>query len=133
MAFKRRTILAQIQQHETVVGAGVELSGNLESAGNIQINGAFSGIVKADGDVIVSASGRVDAPIDAKNATIAGIVNGNINVLKELDILETGKVFGDITCKVLSVQPGAAFSGRCVMHTKLPEQEIVKPTYEIGE
>ena len=109
MAFKRRTILAQIQQHETVVGAGVELSGNLESAGNIQINGAFSGIVKADGDVIVSASGRVDAPIDAKNATIAGIVNGNINVLKELDILETGKVFGDITCKVLSVQPGAAF------------------------
>jgi len=131
--FKKRTILAQINQPETIVGTDVELQGKLESAGNIQINGIFNGEVNAEGDVIVSTTGKVNAPISARNVTVAGTVFGNINTSEELEILESGKVFGDIACKILSVKPGGAISGKVTMHASIPEQEIVKPTYEMGE
>ncbi len=128
--FKKREILAQVPHFETIVGTGVTLSGKLEAKNNIQINGSFSGEVIAEGDVIIGAEGEVNAPISAKNATIAGKVNGDINVVDELDILSSGKVFGNISAKTLSIKHGGIFSGKSTMHAKLEDQDIVKPTYE---
>lgn len=127
---KKREILAQVPSAETIVGTGVTLSGKLEAKHNIQINGIFTGEVIAEGDVIVGAKGEVNAPISAKNATIAGAVNGDINVVDELDILSSGKVSGNISAKVLSIKPGGIFSGKSTMHAKTEDQRIVKPTYE---
>lgn len=127
---KRRSILAQVQHFETIVGTGVTLAGRLEAKHHIQINGTFSGEVVAEGDVIVGDQGEVNAPISAKNVTIAGIVNGDVNVVNELDILATGKVFGNISAKVLSIKPGGILSGKSIMHATVEDQKIVKPTYE---
>ena len=128
--FKKRSILAQVSQAETVVGTGIVLSGRIDAKNNIQINGSFTGDVIAEGDIIISAEGEVNGPISAKNITIAGTVNGNINVVNELDILSTGKVFGDISSKILSIKPGGILSGKSIMHAELEEQKIVRPTYE---
>uniref|UniRef100_A0A7C4M2B3 Polymer-forming cytoskeletal protein n=1 Tax=candidate division CPR3 bacterium TaxID=2268181 RepID=A0A7C4M2B3_UNCC3 len=128
--FKKRTILAQVQHFETIVGTGVTLAGKLEAKHNIQINGTFSGEVVAEGDVIVGDQGEVNAPISAKNITIAGTVNGDVNVVNELDILSTGKVFGNISAKVLSIKPGGILNGKSIMHAIVDDQKIVKPTYE---
>ncbi len=128
--FKRRELMAQVTHAETIVGGGVTLSGKLEAKHNIQINGTFIGEIVAEGDVIVGSDGEVNAPIHAKNATIAGTVNGNVNVVNELDILSTGKISGDISAKALSVKRGGTLNGKCLMHGKLEEQKIVKPTYE---
>ncbi|MBI2448184.1 polymer-forming cytoskeletal protein [Candidatus Microgenomates bacterium] len=128
--FKKRELLAQVAHAETIVGGGVTLSGKIEAKHNIQINGTFSGEIVAEGDVIVGSDGEVNAPINAKNATIAGTVNGNVNVVNELDILSTGKIFGDISAKTLSVKSGGILSGRSIMHGKIEDQKIVKPTYE---
>ncbi|MFA7309126.1 MAG: polymer-forming cytoskeletal protein [Patescibacteria group bacterium] len=127
---KKRELQANVTHAETIVGAGVALSGKLEAKHNIQINGSFSGEIMAEGDVVVGTDGEVNAPIHAKNATIAGIVNGDVNVVNELDILSTGKVNGNISAKILSVKPGGIFSGSSIMHGKIEDQSIVKPTYE---
>jgi len=128
--FKKRSILAQVSQAETVVGTGIVLSGKIEAKNNIQINGSFTGEVTAEGDVIIGAEGEVNGPISAKNITVAGTVNGDINVVNELDILASGKVFGDISSKILNVKPGGILNGNSIMHAQLEEQKIVKPTYE---
>ncbi|HRY59802.1 MAG TPA: polymer-forming cytoskeletal protein [Patescibacteria group bacterium] len=128
--FKRRTMLAQVAHAETIVGLGVTLSGKIEAKNNIQINGTFIGEIVAEGDVIVGEEAEVTAPISAKNATIAGIVNGDVNVVNELDILTKGKVFGNISSKILTIKPGGIFSGKSVMHANIEDQKIVKPTYE---
>ena len=127
---KRREILAQVSVAETTVGTGVTLSGKLEAKHNIQINGTFSGEVVAEGDVIIGQNGDVNAPISAKNATIAGTVNGDINVVNELDILSSGKVSGNISAKILSIKPGGVCSGKSTMHAQTEDQKIVRPTYE---
>lgn len=122
--------MSQVVHAETVVGEGVALSGKLEAKHNIQINGTFVGEIIAEGDVVVGVEGEVDAPIHARNATIAGIVNGDVNVVSELEILSTGKVFGNISAKTLSVKPGGVLSGSSIMHGKTDDQSIVKPTFE---
>lgn len=128
--FKKRTILAQVQHFETIVGAGVSLSGKIESKNSIQVNGSFVGEIVAEGDVIIGSEAEVSGPISAKSSTIAGTVNGDVNVVDELDILSSGKVLGNISCKILTVKPGGVFSGKSVMHAKIDDQKIVKPTYE---
>ena len=127
---KKRDILAQVVQAQTIVGDGVALSGKLEAKHNVQINGIFAGEIIAEGDVIVAQNAEVHGPINAKNATIAGTVNGDIHVVNELDILASGKVFGDISSKVLLIKPGGILSGASIMHTSVEDQKIVQPTYE---
>jgi len=96
----------------------------------VQVNGTLIGELICEGDVIIGTEGEVNAPISAKNATIAGSVNGDINVINELDILPTGKIFGNVSAKVLTLKPGGVLSGKSVMHAKVDDQKIVKPTYE---
>ena len=127
---KRRSLLAQVPHAETIIGMGVNLSGTLEAKNNIQVNGTFSGKIVTDGDVIIGINGEVNAPISAKNATVGGIVNGDINVVNELDILPSGKVFGNVSAKVLDVKQGGVLNGKSIMHAKVEDQKIVKPTYE---
>ena len=127
---KRRAILAQVSQVESVVGAGVVISGKLEAKNSIQINGSFTGEIITEGDVIIGEYGEVNGPVSAKNVTVAGKINGDINVIDELEILPTGKVMGNTSSKSLSIKTGGILNGKSIMHAALEDQKIVKPTYE---
>ncbi len=128
--FKKRTMLAQVQHAETIVGVGVNLSGRIDAKHDIQVNGTFTGEIVAERDAIIGDRGEVNGPISAKNITVAGVVNGDVNVVNELDILPSGKIFGNISAKILSIKPGGILNGKCVMHAETKDQKIVKPTYE---
>ncbi len=122
---------------ETIVGTSVKLRGNLKSDGNVKIEGNLNGEIKAKGDVLVSQTADVKAKISAKNITVAGIVNGNVDAQEKLEITESGKVFGDAASNVLVIKEGAIFSGKSVMEVKsLEEKEKTpepEPEYEIEE
>jgi len=116
--FDKKIELEDIKGAETVVGASVKLKGTLKSDGNVTINGSVSGEIQTKADVFIGGSAELKANISAKNAIIAGIIQGNIKVEGELKITETGKVFGDLQAKVLNITPGAVFSGKSVMLDK---------------
>ncbi len=100
---------------ETIVGASVKLKGNLRSDGDVSIDGVVTGDLKTKGSVRVGESASVVANVKAQNITISGIVQGNIDVSDKLEITPTGRVIGDISANVLSIAPGASFSGKCLM------------------
>lgn len=129
--FDKKEELESLDSVETIVGASVKLKGTLKSEGNIRINGSISGEVKTKGSVIVGSGADVRSNINAKNASISGIVQGNIYVEDQLSVTETGKVYGDIQASVLSIAPGAVFTGKSIM----PEEkaEIIEPIAEFEE
>ena len=119
---KKEATINIANDSETIVGNSVKLRGTLKSESNIKIEGKLNGEIKTKGDVIVAQTAEIDAKISAKNITVSGNVNGNIEASEQLEITESGKVFGDIIAHVLSIKPGAIFSGKCTMEVKSLEE-----------
>lgn len=115
---------------ETIVGASVKLKGNLRSDGDILIEGVVTGDLKTKGAVVVGDTASVVANIKAQNVAISGAVQGNIEAADRLEITSSGKVIGDIAANVLSIAPGASFSGKCIMPDH-PKLEVAEPTAEV--
>lgn len=100
---------------ETIVSQGMRIEGELKSSGSIRIDGLVSGKIHTAHDLTVGPNAQIDADLIAANATIAGVVKGNITVKGALAILGSGKVIGNLSCQSLSINDGAYFSGACKM------------------
>ncbi|MDD3678648.1 MAG: polymer-forming cytoskeletal protein [Patescibacteria group bacterium] len=122
---------------ETIVGASVKLKGNLRSDGDIIIEGTVTGDLKTKGSIKIGQSASVVANIQAENIIISGSVQGNIMIKDKLEITSTGRVIGDIAANVLSISPGAVFTGNAKMpdHPKedLPEMIVEVEEIEVSE
>lgn len=100
---------------ETVVGPSVKIQGDLNSEGNIRIEGSVVGKVQTTQSVHVGEAAVIQADMQAGNAIVAGQVQGNIKVSGNLILQSTAKIHGDIACAILRVEDGALFTGKCSM------------------
>lgn len=100
---------------ETVVGPSVKIQGDLNSEGNIKIEGQVTGKVKTSQSVFAMQGSKITADILANNAVIGGEVQGNIKITGQLILQPTAKIYGDISCQILRVEDGAMFTGKCSM------------------
>ncbi len=99
---------------ETVLGASTSLKGELHSQGNVRLDGIFEGTMELDGNVLVGETAKITADINARNISIAGAVRGNVNGNK-IQILRTGRVWGDINAKAITTEEGAFIDGKITM------------------
>lgn len=102
-------------QAETVVGPSVKIQGDLNSEGNIRIEGQVTGKVKTTQNVYAGQASKIAADVLAGSAVIAGEVQGNMKISGNLVLQSTAKVLGDIACAILRVEDGAQFTGKCSM------------------
>jgi cytoskeletal protein CcmA (bactofilin family) len=124
---------------ETVLGVTATLKGGLRSQGNIRLDGMLEGTLEIDGNVLVGETAKITADINARNISIAGAVRGNVNGNK-VQILRTGRVWGDINAAAITTEEGAFIDGKITMVTHeaaaqnfeapaLPEPELVEPDF----
>ena len=111
---------------ETVVGPSVKIQGDLNSEGNIRIEGSVTGKIATTQSVHVGDAAVIVADMHAGNAIIAGQVQGNIKVSGNLILQATARVHGDIACGILRVEDGAQFTGKCNMKGAAPEKAKVQ-------
>ena len=98
------------------VGNGTTLTGEASFKGMLRVDGGLSGRVSsADGTLIVSANGRVDANVEVAVAQIHGTVNGDITATKRIEMGRVAKVTGNIQTPALVIEQGALFEGSCRM------------------
>lgn len=100
---------------ETVVGPSVKIQGDLNSEGNIRIEGSVAGKVKTTQSVHVGEAAKIAADMQAGNAIVAGEIQGNLKISGSLILQATARVAGDISCAILRVEDGAQFTGKCAM------------------
>jgi cytoskeletal protein CcmA (bactofilin family) len=101
---------------ETVLGVSSTLRGDLKSQANIRLDGTFEGTLEIDGNVLVGETAKITADIHAKNVSIAGAVRGNVSG-KKVQLLRTGRVWGDISATAISTEEGAFIDGKVTMIT----------------
>jgi len=108
---------------ETIIGSGVRLEGNFVAEGNVIIRGQIKGSVETKNDLRIEAGALVEADSKAKNILLAGEVKGNLKAEEKVSFLKTGRLFGNVECKVLSIEEGAVFNGQCLTGEKKVSEE----------
>jgi len=109
-----------IKENETsgavnIIGIGTIITGDIQSKGDIRIDGTLKGAVKTSGKVVVGQEGIIEGDVECKNADIAGSLNAKISVTQLLSLKATSKLTGDLVTNKLAIEPGAAFTGHCSM------------------
>jgi cytoskeletal protein CcmA (bactofilin family) len=110
---------------ETVIGPNCYVQGTIQSDGGIRIDGVFQGELDTTGNVIIGEGAKVVAEIKANNVSVAGAVKGNISGDK-VEILETGRVWGDLKVNSLLLNEGAYLRGQTMMHADI-EPPMIEP------
>ena len=108
----------------TMIGAGTTITGDLESNGDIRIDGILKGNLKGKAKIIIGADGIVEGDIEGLQADIIGHVTGTIKVQELLYLHGNTVVHGDIYAGKLQVEPTAVFNGKCHMGANIVELNI---------
>lgn len=98
-----------------LLGAGTTITGDINSNGDIRINGALTGNLTTKGRVIIGESGKIKGDINCKNADILGLVEGKLAVSELLTLKATANVTGEVTIGKIAIEPGSKFNGSCKM------------------
>ena len=98
--------------HNTITN-GTEIIGDINSQGDLRLDGFLKGSLNIKGRVVIGKTGKVLGTITCKNAEINGTVEGKILVSELLSLTETANVKGDIIINKLNIQPGCKFTGTC--------------------
>ncbi len=109
---------------KNIIGKGTTLQGDLETFGNIRLEGKMIGNLKTKLKLIVGHSSEVEGSVIAQNADVEGQITGNIEVSEVLTLKSSAVINGDILTNKLVVESGAVFNGGCKMGISMKEIKI---------
>lgn len=95
----------------SIISADVVMRGNINSSGEIQLDGSLEGDIKA-GSLIIGDKASVKGEVICETVTVRGRVEGGIRA-KSVSLASTAHIQGDILHSSLSVETGAHFEGNC--------------------
>jgi len=98
-----------------LLGTGTIVKGEITVNGDFRIDGSLVGNINCKGKVIVGPTGSIEGEIRCQNADFSGDVKAIVKVAELLTLKESARFQGDITTGKLAIEPGAKFSGNCIM------------------
>jgi cytoskeletal protein CcmA (bactofilin family) len=98
------------QRGLSTLSADLQFDGTITGSGDLQIDGAIKGDVRV-GRLIVGETGAIEGNVSGDYVEIRGRVVGAISG-KQVKLIATAYVDGDITAEQMSIDIGAYFQGR---------------------
>lgn len=98
-----------------LLGSGTVVKGEIKLNGDFRIDGTFIGSIQCKGKIVVGITGIIEGDIECQNADFSGDIKATVKVAELLTLKESARFSGDITTSKLAIEPGAKFSGNCVM------------------
>jgi cytoskeletal protein CcmA (bactofilin family) len=107
---------APIEKIETVIGPNTNFRGKLVCDGSIRIDGVCEeGVIETLGNIVVGPQAKVAADLIAENVSVSGAVTGSIRAAGRLEILSTGKVWGNVDVGSFLLDEEGYFRGNLAM------------------
>jgi cytoskeletal protein CcmA (bactofilin family) len=92
-----------------LINSGVNVKGNLETDGELHIDGQIVGNVSC-GHLVIGKDGAVRGDIKADEVAVCGKTEGVIRA-RRIILQESARVAGDIFYEIMSMEEGAQFIG----------------------
>jgi cytoskeletal protein CcmA (bactofilin family) len=122
---KKAAPAAPVSKIETIVGPNAHFRGDIQSDGGVRVDGIIEGTIDITGNLVIGEGAKIVAEINANNISISGAVKGNVSG-NRVEILETGRVWGDLTINSLLLNEGAYLRGQTTMHGDI-EPPLIEP------
>ncbi|REE00502.1 bactofilin family protein [Marinoscillum furvescens] len=123
---QEQKVAEELSNSSNIIGKGTIVEGNLETFGNLRIEGKVMGNIKTKSKAAFGSSSQVEGSVLAQNAEVAGHISGTLEVTEVLVLKPTAIIDGDIITNKLIVESGATFNGSCKMGVKSKEIKIGK-------
>ena len=114
--------MANSKKFTTFLGEDTEFEGRLKFHDTVRIDGHFKGEITADGFLVVGEKGVVEADIHVTNLLSSGEIRGTVYADELIEILEPGRLFGNIEAPNVAIHPGVIFEGNCL--TRMPNKRV---------
>ena len=98
-----------------MIGNGTVITGDVQSKGDIRVDGTLKGSLNTSGKLVLGKSGVIEGDVVCKDADVSGNIKAKISVSELLTLNSSAKLNGDIITNKLSIEPGATFTGSCSM------------------
>ncbi|CAN5643205.1 polymer-forming cytoskeletal protein [soil metagenome] len=101
----------------SIIGPGMNVSGDLVTDGTVRIEGRVEGTVRAAKGVVLGREGEVIGDIVTQDAVIGGRVSGTVLAESRLELQSTAVIDGEIRARAqhLQLDEGARFNGQIRM------------------
>ena len=75
-----------------VIGEGTIIKGDIQSSGDLRVDGTIEGVVHTKSKFVLGNSGKVTGDINARNADISGSVKGNVMIGEILYLKSSARI-----------------------------------------
>jgi cytoskeletal protein CcmA (bactofilin family) len=116
------------ENNSTVLGSETSFRGTMRFDDSLKIDGYFEGKIESEGSLYIEKDAEVKATIKVGTIIVGGKVIGNIEASQRLEMLESGKIFGNIRTPNLKVAEGVEFDGECEMIRNPEDIDIFSAT-----
>lgn len=103
----------------SVIGADVTIKGDISASADLHVDGAVIGDIDC-ASLVQGQASNIEGAVKAETARLSGTIKGTITV-RELVILKSAKIDGDVHYDALTIEQGASVEGRFA-------HDAVKPT-----
>lgn len=111
-----------------IISEGTKIKGDIIANGDIRIDGELMGNISAKSKLVIGPNGKIEGQIICNNIEVSGYIKGKVTAKELISMKSTSQIVGDIVAGKLSIEPGALFSGSCVMNGSKPADEQEKIT-----
>jgi len=102
----------------SILGPELEIHGDVKVSGSLLIYGKVFGNIKSNGTIQTANGSVVNGNISARDASISGKVDGDLDVEKKVTLGDTSYLSGNLKASILTIEEGAKFDGVCSMEKK---------------
>ena len=94
----------------SVIGSDVSIKGDVTATADLHVDGTIEGDISCS-SLVQGETSRITGGVEAETARLAGQVSGSIKA-RELVILRSARIDGDVHYDALTIEQGAQVEGR---------------------
>ena len=106
------------QEGQTILNLlseSVIVEGDIQTTGDMRIDGTLVGTVQTGGRLVLGTVSRVTGGVNSPNIDIYGIVEGNVVSSGTVVLRKSSRIKGTITTVTMVVEAGVTFNGESKM------------------
>ena len=99
----------------SILGPELKIDGNINVNGDLLVYGQVNGSIVCKGTINSAKGSVVKGNIHAKNATVNGKIEGDLDVELKATLGKGSHLEGNLQATIITIEEGARFDGMCHM------------------